>query len=155
MDLQLRSMDQFPLQQSMILMELISIQSLKKFTSQNLELEISEDGIEHPKQLEQLFIRVLQYINHYILISKMMELVSSLHQIIVVFHYFNFTHFMQMVSKSLLFVVVFVYSYYFFYSIQDHFKFISPMEIKLVQSKVPEYLLWEFRSIETTKLFTL
>ena len=51
MDLQLQLMDQFPLQQSMDLMEFQSIPSPKKFTLQKMEEEISEDGIEHLKLL--------------------------------------------------------------------------------------------------------
>ena len=54
MDLQLRLMGQFLLQQSINQLEFQSIQSPKKFTLQKMEHTISEDGIEHPKLLELL-----------------------------------------------------------------------------------------------------
>ena len=73
MDLQLRSMDLFLLQQSIGLMEFRSIQSLKKFTLQNMEEEISEHGIEVPKLLELLLAWDFLQITS---ISKMMELYS-------------------------------------------------------------------------------
>ena len=52
MDPPLRSMDQFPMQQSIIHWEFPSILSPKKFTLQIHMAQISEDGIEHPKLLE-------------------------------------------------------------------------------------------------------
>ena len=63
MDLIHQSMDQFPMQQSMDLMELQFIQSPKKFILQKimevviiLFMEIFEYGIEHYKQLELLLV---------------------------------------------------------------------------------------------------
>ena len=63
MDLIHQSMDQFPMQQFMDLMELQFIQSPKKFILQKimeaviiLFMEIFEYGIEHYKQLELLLV---------------------------------------------------------------------------------------------------
>ena len=92
MDLQLQLMDQFLLQLSTNLKEFQSIPSPKKFTLQNMEEEISEDGIEHPKLLELLLAWDFHYIC-IISISSMMELYSS--QVIM-----DYTNFLQMVKHK-------------------------------------------------------